>query len=124
MNKDIAAGQSVLGTFVPTQLFAGEAPIITNDYVIDAGVTVVKHGVYALNATGEVIEYDPAGSAPATTPRLIASQDGAALDRISFFEGGMFNHEALVWPVSLTTFDARRAVFGSTGTIKIGQLAG
>lgn len=125
MNEDIAAGQTVLGTFVPTQLFAGEAPITTNDYEIAAGVTVVKYGVYALDATGKVIVYDPAGVAPAITPRVIASQPAAAGDRISFFDGGNFNHEALVWPVSLTTFEARRAAFGSSNsTIKIGRLVG
>lgn len=124
MNQDIAAGQTVLGTFTPVQLYAGEAPITTNDYEIATGVSVVKYGVYALDATGKVIVWDPAGSAPATTPRVIASQAGAAGDRISFFDGGNFNHAALTWPASLTTFEQRRAAFNSTGTIKIGRLVG
>lgn len=124
MNQDIAAGQTVLGTMVPVQLFAGEAPITTNDYVIDTGVTVVKYGVYALDAAGKVIVHNPGGAAPATTPRLIASQAGVAGDRIAFFDGGNFNHTALVWHASLTTFETRRAAFASTGTIKIGQLVG
>lgn len=124
MNQDIAAGQTVLGTATMAQLFAGEAPITTNDYEIATGVTVVKYGVYALDATGKVIVWDTAGTAPATTPRVIASQAGVAGDRIAFFDGGNFNHEALLWPESLTTFEARRAAFTSTGTIKIGRLVG
>lgn len=121
MGQDIAAGEIALGTITPVQLFAGEAKIITGDY--ELAVAVVKYGVYALDATGKVIVWDPAGTAPATIPKLIASQDCSVVgDRISFFEGGYFNHEALVWPASLTTFETRRATFGPLGTIKIGRL--
>lgn len=122
MNEDIASGQTVLGTMTPVQLYAGEAPIVTGDYEIAAGVTVVKYGVYALDATGKVIVWDPAGTAPATIPKVVASQAGVAGDRIAFFEGGYFNHAALVWPGSLTTFEPRRAAFGPTGSIKIGRV--
>jgi len=124
MNQDIAAGQTVLGTATMVQLYAGEAPIITNDYEIAADVTPVKYGVYALDATGKVIVWDPAGTAPATIPRVIASQAGVAGDRIAFFEGGFFNHAALTWPAALTTFEQRRAAFATNGTIKIGRLVG
>lgn len=124
MNQDIAAGQTVLGTMTPVQLFAGEAPTTTNDYEIDTGVTVAKYGIYALSAAGKVIVWDPAGSAPANAARVIASQDGVAGDRIAFFDGGNFNHAALTWPASLTTFEQRRAAFRSLDTIKIGRLVG
>lgn len=120
MGQDIAAGEIDLGSFTPVQLFAGEAKIITGDY--ELAVDVVKYGVYALDATGKVIVWNPAGTAPATIPKLIASQAGVTGDRIAFFEGGYFNHEALVWPGSLTTFETRRATFGPLGTIKIGRL--
>jgi len=62
MGQDIAAGEIALGTFTPVQLFAGEAKIITGDY--ELAVAVVKYGVYALDATGKVIVWDPAGTAP------------------------------------------------------------
>lgn len=120
MGQDIAAGEIDLGSFTPVQLFAGEAKIISGDY--ELAVNVVKYGVYALDATGKVIVWDPAGTAPATIPKLIASQAGVTGDRIAFFEGGYFNHAALTWPASLTTFETRRAAFGPLGTIKIGRL--
>lgn len=114
MNQDIAAGQTVLGTFAPVQLYAGEAPIITGDY--ELATDVVKYQVVAVDATGKVVEY------AADLELVIASQPGVTGDRIAFFEGGYFNHEALVWPESLTTYEERRAVFGSSGSIKIGRL--
>lgn len=120
MGQDIAAGEIDLGSFTPVQLFAGEAKIISGDY--ELAVDVVKYGVYALDATGKVIVWNPAGTAPATIPKLIASQAGVTGDRIAFFEGGYFNHAALTWPASLTTFETRRAAFGPLGTIKIGRL--
>lgn len=114
MNQDIAAGQTVLGTFTPVQLFAGEAPIVTGDY--ELAIDVVKYQVVAVSAEGQIVAY------AADLPLLIASQPGVIGDRIAFFEGGYFNHEALVWPETLTTYEARRAAFGVTGTIKIGRL--
>lgn len=120
MGKDIAGGETALGTFTPVQLFAGEAPIVTGDY--ECAINVVKYGVYALNTTGKVSTFNPAATDIAGVAAVIASQDGVTGDRIAFFEGGYFNHEALVWPAALTTYDARRAEFASTGTIKIGRL--
>lgn len=121
VDKSIAGGETALGAWEPVQLFAGEAKIISGDYEI--AVAVVKYGVYALDATGKVIAWDPAGAAPANAPKVVASTDATIVgDRIAFFEGAYFNHEALVWPVSLTTFEARRAAFGPTGSIKIGRL--
>lgn len=120
MGKDIAAGRTVLGSTTPVQLFAGEAPVITSDY--ENTIAVVKYGVYALDATGKIIAYDPAGTAPASVPRVVASQDTAVVgDRIAYFTGAFFNHEALVWPAGLTTFEARRAAW-PVGPIQIGRL--
>lgn len=114
MNNDLAGGHALLGEFTPTQLFAGEAPITTNDY--GTTIDVVKYQVVSVNAAGAVVAFD------AALPKIIASQPGLAGDRLAFFDGGNFNHEALVWPETLTTFDARRAAFGANGTVKIGRL--
>lgn len=117
MSKDIASGETALGTFTPVQLYAGEAPIITNDYELTANV--VKYQVCQLDAAGKIV---PAGTADAKG-FVIASQAGVAGDRIAFFEGGFFNHEALNgWPAGATTFEARRALVGANGTLKIGRL--
>jgi hypothetical protein len=117
MSNDIASGETALGTFTPVQLYAGEAPIITNDYELTANVA--KYQICQLDATGKVV---PAGTASAVG-YIIASQAGVAGDRIAFFEGGFFNHEALNgWPAGATTFEARRALVGANGTLKIGRL--
>lgn len=115
MNQDIAAGQTVLGTVALVQLYAGEAPITTNDY--ETSIAVTKYLVASVDATGKVVAFD------AELPKVIASQAAAIGDRIAFFDGGNFNHEALTWPADLTTFEARRAAFGANNTtIKIGRV--
>lgn len=118
MSNDIAGGRIVLGTTAPVQLFAGEAPIITNDYELTTDVA--KYQVCRLNAAGKQVASDAADS----VGYIIASQAGKTGDRIAFYEGGFFNHEALNgWPAAATTFEARRALVGSNGTLKIGRLS-
>ena len=114
--NDIAGGRTVLGSSTPVQLFAGESTITTTDYPIK--VAVVKYQVCSVDATGGVVAFDAAlGNI------VIASQDNAVInDRMAFFDGGHYNHEALVWPTALATYEQRRAVVGPNGTIKIGRL--
>lgn len=115
--NDIAGGRTVLGTFAPVQLYAGESKITTNDYELTANVT--KYQVCQLDATGKTV---PAGTADAVG-FVIASQDGLLGDRIAFFDGGTFNHAALNgWPAGATTFEQRRALVGPNGTLKVGRL--
>lgn len=115
--SDIAGGRTVLGTFTPVQLFAGESKITTNDYELTADV--VKYQICQLDATGKTV---PDGTASAVG-FVIASQDGVTGDRIAFFDGGTFNHEALNgWRAGATTFEARRALVGPNGTLKVGRL--
>jgi len=115
--NDIAGGRTVLGTFTPVQLFAGEAPIITNDYELTTNVT--KYQVCRLDAAGKQVAVDAVGA----VGFVIASQAGVIGDRIAFYEGGFFNHEALTgWPAAADTFEERRALVGPNGSLKIGRL--
>jgi hypothetical protein len=115
--NDIAGGRTVLGSTTPVQLFAGEAPIITNDYELTTNVT--KYQVCRLDTAGKQVAVDAVGA----VGFVIASQDGLIGDRIAFFEGGFFNHEALNgWPAGSATFEARRALVGPNGSLKIGRL--
>lgn len=107
------AGDTTLGTLTPVQLYAGEAPIISNHITAASGVAFGKYEVYAMDATGKAIKYDPtatAGTAP-TFAKGIFAQAIAAGAVGPVFEAGAFNHAALTWHASLTTFDARRAAF-------------
>lgn len=117
MSKDIASGRTVLGTSTPVQLFAGEAPIITGDYVLKTAV--VKYQACTVEADGTVSALTAAAD---NKGLVIASQAGVIGDSIAFFEGGYFNHEALVWPADATTLVQRRELAGVGGTIKIGRL--
>ena len=113
--NDIAGGRTVLGSTAPVQLFAGEAKITTIDY--PTTIDVVKYQVVSVDATGNVVTFD------ATLKNaVIASQPALNGDTIAFFDGGNFNHEALVWPAGLTTYAQRRVVTGPNATLKIGHL--
>lgn len=113
--NDIAGGRTVLGSSTPVQLYAGESPITTTDYLLK--VDVVKYQVCSVDATGGIVAFDASlGNV------VIASQPALTGDTIAFFDGGHFNHEALVWPDTLTTYAQRRAVVGPNGTVKIGRL--
>jgi hypothetical protein len=117
MSNDIAGGRTVLGSTAPVQLFAGEAPIVTNDYELTTNVA--KYQVCRLDAAGKQVAVDAVDA----VGFVIASQAGVIGDRIAFFEGGFFNHEALNgWPAGSTTFEQRRALVGPNGSLKIGRL--
>lgn len=118
------AGNVDLGTHLPTHLFAGEAPIITDTFLV--GADLEEYQVFALNASGEAVPHNP--TAIADSPELVAvgitcfAVDATTMDNVSGYVGGFFNHETLVWHASLTTLAQRKAVFGSTSTVKIGRV--
>lgn len=115
MSNDIAGGRIVLGSTTPVQLFAGEAPITTIQYPLT--IDVVKYQVVSVDATGNIVAFDAA-----LKNAVIASQNGVTGDTIAFFDGGNFNHEALVWPAGMTTYAQRRVATGPNSTLKIGLL--
>lgn len=110
------AGDTTLGTMTPVQLYAGEAPIVTYNIKAASGLTFAKYEVYAINAGGEAIKFNPGGSAPATIARGIMAQPiDTAAGWAPVFEAGAFNHEALVWPGSgAGTFALRRSFFAGS----------
>lgn len=110
------AGDSTLGTLVPVQLYCGEAPMTSFNYKTAAGVTLSQYEVFAVNASGDAIKFDPAGASPANKAVGIAAQPAAAASSFPNFEAGSFNHAALVWPASgMGTYALRRSAFVGTG---------
>lgn len=119
--KYLAAG-AVVGEFKPTQLFAGEAPIITDSAPLDPSETdgVNIYDVLALTNDGTVrrlIAADVPASDPQDPPTatadspfrlVVAAQGGQAGDNIPYYEAGTFNHEALNWPEELDTYQKRK----------------
>lgn len=87
------------------QLFAGEAPVITDS--APALVDIVKHEVLALMPTGVT----PFVTATHTAEQaVIASHAATAGQQLSYYQAGRFNHAALVWPADLDTLAERKAL--------------
>jgi|SRR5690554_1110598 len=129
MSVNDLAGGGLVGSFEPEQLFAGEAPIVT-----DAAPTTVsdvqKYEVLVLEATG-LRRPDVVGDPEAEPPVLpdtgakcvIAAQAVAKVgEQVPYFAAGKFNHEVLVWPDELDTYAKRQAFFLGSD-IHIGHIA-
>ena len=126
MTDRTAAGRTV-GTFTPEQLFAGEAPVITENGT--AGGTYAAHQVLGRNAAGNLVAHDPtAGGGSASEAKAIGialfAGNASTQTKAASYTGGFFNHEAVVWHASLTTLAQRKAAFAGLLTIKIGNLLG
>ena len=120
--SDLASGESLIGTFTPVQLFAGESDVITESFTNSAAV--VKYEVVARNSsTGQLILFVFGGTGDQTKAWAIVTQPNATVgDKVAAFTSGFFNHEALVWPSGYNTYETRRLAFATNPLIKIGKL--
>lgn len=122
MLEERIAGDLDLGSHQPVQLFAGEAPIITDNFPV--GADLEQYEVFALDANGIAVKHAPGaadGTEIAAGIACYAVVNGTDTT-VAAYTGGFFNHEALVWEASLDDLAKRKAQFTSTGTIKIGRL--
>lgn len=115
------AGNGDLGTWEPTQIFAGESDIVTDGGTCGAAVTIYQ--VIAKNAAGAIVPHDPTATtgsgadekpAPQAVAIGIAAQPSENGKNIPYYIGGVFNHAALTWHSSLDTLAKRQAVFERT----------
>jgi hypothetical protein len=125
---DDLAGNSNWDGVKPQQLWAGEYPKHTSSGVAGGANTVEykKYEVVALNKTnGHYIKYNPAGTGDETVPVGFTAQPTVGGDHIQVYDSGAPNHEALVWPASIDTYDKRRLAFAYAGSnIFVGRLLG
>lgn len=110
------AGNSDLGSWEPTQIFSGEADIVTDGEPV--GVAFARYQVIAransgANA-GKLVPYDPTATDGSEQAIGIAIEAGVVGTYAPYYCGGVFNPDALVWPESVTTLEARKAVFART----------
>jgi hypothetical protein len=124
--NDLAGGGD-LGSQSVEQLFAGEAPILTESRSVKSGEGVCsKYQVMSLEvASGLLVKYDAAVTDGTEVPYGILAQPvdaTSAAQNGQAYIGGHFNHAALVWPGGITTFAARRAIFATHHAIIIGKL--
>jgi len=111
----ILAGTST-DSYTPPELFAGDAPVITNARTVAASVTLAANSIVALNASNELVEWAPGatdGTAKAVgiTCEAIDTTAGAAKHPI--YEGGYFNTDALNWPAGATAAQKDGAFVGT-----------
>lgn len=120
------AGFEKIGTKAPSlQLFAGEAPIITDS--APALEDIQQYEVVALTETG-VRKLDPVGdegppvvAADTGQVVVIAAQAVKAGQQCPYWDAGKFNHAALIWPDALDTL-AKRKVFVHGTMLHMGHL--
>lgn len=120
------AGDEIVGTQTPEHLFAGDAPVVTEEAILDTG-NLAKHTVVGrLTATGKIVAANPVadpadGSEIAYGITTQAADATSADQKVGVYTAGFFNHEALVWPASLDTLVKRQTAFQGT-MIKIGSV--
>ena len=130
---DMLAGSEDATPFVPFDLFAGDAPVITDNAMVASGQELAQFTVVAFNTSNQLVALDPAATYIADADTVAGG--GVALPLYSskaigilcqgvdstggavaaaFYRAGDFNHAALVWPGALDTLAKRRAAFAGT----------
>ena len=118
MANDLAAGGVEHGPMTITQLYAGDAPIISGQGV--AVTAIAKHSVAVLLANGDVSN---ATSALADGAKCVIAMQAAEIGQaVPYQSGGFFNHAALTgWPTAIDTLAERKQFFMGTD-IHIGAI--
>lgn len=105
------ASSAVVGTMAaPKQLFAGEAPIITDSAPALAPIT--KWQLCSLQPTGIrpfVHTGTPASDDDPRTAVISAVAAAAAGQQVPYYDAGKFNHEVVGFPAALNTLPKRKA---------------
>lgn len=109
------AGNEDVGTFTPTQLYAGEADIVTTQGVISSGQDLADYTVLA-KVGGEYVAYNKEGVDGSELPSAVlphamdTSATGLNADADSpIIIGGVLNFDLLV--ADGQTYEALRAAF-------------
>lgn len=112
MPIDLLASGALVGTMpAPPQLFAGEAPIVTDSAPSLAAIQ--KWELCSLTPTGVKPFVD--GTDDPRTAVISAVAAAAAGQQVPYYDAGKFNHEVIVWPAALDTLPKRKAaIHGST----------
>lgn len=121
------AGNGTHGGYTPFHLFAGEKEIVTNQFGVPASTAFAQFEVAALTAAGVLAKFNPAASDGTQIARVVIAQPIASSATppalAPAYVSAFFNHEALVWPDTVTTLAARKAAMVNT-EIEVGALLG
>lgn len=111
------AGNGTLGSTATVDLFGGESKITTTTGIFLTGQTILRGTVLAKDAANKLIPWDPASGVASVKLALgvaLLDMTTTADTEGPYYNGGTFNHEALIWPVAVTTLQARKAAFDRT----------
>lgn len=107
----LAKGVEDAGRFDQFDLYAGESDIVTGQAQMKDDEGAVQFLVVSWSS-GRLTAYPGTGTAHAVVAQPIdASTPGGW---VPIFTGGIFNHEALVWPEGFDTLAERQQAFAGT----------
>lgn len=126
IDKDLA-GDETLNPPFRTPLFAGEAPVVTEEEIVDTGVLAKYTVVGKIAATGKIVVLTPGASDGSQNVYGVLTQavDATSADvRVGVYTAGFFNDAALVWPsnAALDTFIERKAAFSAKPGLHLGTI--
>ena len=115
------------GSLSAFNLFAGQKEIVTGNLKVPGNLAFSQFEVVAVTAAGVIAKLDPSKTDGTQFAKAVLSQPvsagAAAGSQVPVYYSAFFNHDALVWPASLTDLDARKAAVLGT-EIKVGRLLG
>ena len=103
-------------SYQPPDLFAGDAPVVTNAHQFAASLELPANSIVAFNGSGELVEWSPGATdgtevAVGITCEVVDTTGGAAVNPV--YEGGYFNTDALNWPAGATATQKQNAFAGT-----------
>lgn len=110
----LAKSLTVTDVPAPFELFAGDSEVVT-DQGQAGGSNIAQFAVLGrITATNRWVVVAPAASDGSQIARAIAAQPIAANAMGPIYVGGIFNHEALIWPAAWDLLSERKAAFDGT----------
>jgi hypothetical protein len=119
MDRSLAGGVTVEGTFNPDQLYAGEADIVTTQGSVAAATAAMPQYQVVADVGGVLVPYNKEGADGSEVPYGVLphaidnSAGGAAVDTPVII-GGVLNFDVLV--ADAATYDVLRAAFASSNS--------
>ena len=128
------AGDGDKGSFTPFNLFAGEKEIVTDHDTVATNQDLAQFQVVAKNDNGQLCaiaalpgDWEAGDPIPRNTIAVgvmaQAIKTTSSTADAPYYVSAFFNHEALVWPETVTTLAARKALLQGT-EIRVGTLYG
>lgn len=116
----IAQGNTLEGSYAPTQLFTAEDDIKTTPALVLTGQTLAVLTIVAFNAANKLVPWDPAQTDSRAVPVGVLAMDANTTSpsgdrQFEMYVGGCFNPDLLVWPASLDTWLERDAALRVAG---------